>query len=123
MGRGRDDFENCWRSGRLLRTGPLARSRVPGPGPGPKPKYGSEKIKVFRRKKNVLGGSVCPNRSVSSSHYDRTEFRLTENSKPRIGERVPPKNLENISKNLNLPNLDPYFPNGMALFFEKNKTQ
>ena len=95
----------------------------PGPGSGPGPwsrvlgrvgKKSKSKI-ILRRATNVSGRPVCPNRSVSASHYDRTDFRLTQNSKPHIKERVRLKILEK-SENPNLPNLDPYYSTGMSLF-------
>ena len=63
----------------------------------------------MRRKKRVSWRPVCPNQSVSAHHYDRTDFRRTENLKPHIKEQVPRKNLK-ILKNLNLLILNPYFP-------------
>ena len=77
-----------------------SRAQVPGPGPGsraralvPDPGHGpwsravgrdrkKSKI-VLRRKKSVLGWPVCADRSVSASHYDRTDCRLTQHLKEK----------------------------------------
>ena len=77
------------------------RTRAPGPGPwaralGPESDRKKSKSKiVLRRKKKVSGHPVCADRSVSASHYDRTDFRLTQNSKPHVNEQLRQKILEN----------------------------
>ena len=64
------------------------------PGPG----YQKKSQIVLRRKQKSSWRPVCPNRSVSASHYDRTGSRLTQHLKPHAKERVPQKKLEIIEK-------------------------
>ena len=83
--------------------------------PGPGRKKSKSKI-VLRRKKSVSGRPVCLNRSDSASHYDRTDFRLTQNSKPHIKERIPPPKTLKILENSEFTESRFLFSKGISVF-------
>ena len=81
----------------------------------PQPKKKSKSKIVLRRKKNVSGRPVCPKGSVSASHYDRTDFRLTQNSKLHNKEPVPWKNSD-FSNQIQVTEPRYLFSKGMPLY-------
>ena len=97
-GGGGDDFENCWRSGRLLSIWALGQGPGPGQGPGGGDRNNQNPKSFCAVEKNDRDGRyarIDPSRQVIMTEAIFVLHNILKNSKTRGNLEKDRKNVEN----------------------------